>query len=110
MRELYTTLSRRRVGIKLVDRCAHDHPELAAVWYGGGREAALALLVDYLEARRRTGRLRTFPDRAVAARMMLETVVFWAVHRHWDPSPQAMDERVAEDTVVGFVLAAALKE
>jgi AcrR family transcriptional regulator len=31
VRELYATLRRRRVGIKLVDRCAHDHPELAAV-------------------------------------------------------------------------------
>lgn len=110
VRELYATLYRRRIGIKLVDRCAHDHPELAAAWYGGGREAALALLIEYLEARRRTGRLRTFPDTAVAARMMIETVVFWAVHRHWDPSPQAMDERVAEDTVVAFVLGAALKE
>jgi len=110
VRELYTTLSRRRVGIKLVDRCAHDHPELAAAWYTGGREAALALLIEYLEARRRTGRLRTFPDTAVAARIMLETVVFWAVHRHWDPAPQPMDERAAEDTVVAFVLGAALKE
>jgi AcrR family transcriptional regulator len=108
VRELYATLSRRRVGIKLVDRCAHDHPELAAVWYGGGREAALALLMQYVAARSRY--LRRFPDTAVAARIVLETVVFWAIHRHWDPSPQEMSEQAAEDTVVAFILAAVLKE
>jgi len=36
----------------------------------------------------------------VTARVIIETVVFWAVHRHWDPSPQAVDARAAEDTVV----------
>ena len=33
------------------------------------------------------------PDRAVAARLVLETLVFWAVHRHWDPGPSAGGRR-----------------
>jgi hypothetical protein len=110
LRELYGLLARNRVGIKLLDRCAHDQPELAAVWYRTGREGALELLTRYLEDRIRRRRLRSVGDVAVTARVVLETLVFWAVHRHWDPSPQRMDEKTAEDTVVRFLLAALIEE
>lgn len=110
VRELHALLYRHRVGIKLLDRCARDHPELAGVWYGTGREGALALLERYLADRIRRRRLLPVDDPAVTARIVLETVVFWAVHRHWDPSPQAIEERPAEDAVVQFVLRALCKE
>jgi AcrR family transcriptional regulator len=108
LRELYALLARHRRGIKLLDRCSQDHPELAAAWYGTGRRGALGLLERHLAARSRVGHLAPVADAAVTARIVLETLVFWAVHRHWDPSPQAVDERVAEDAVVHFVLRALL--
>ena len=95
-------------GIKLLDRCAHDHPELAAVWYGTGRERVQELLRRYLEDRIRRRRLAPVEDPAVTARIVLETAVFWAVHRHWDPSPQAVDDQTAERAVVDFVVRALL--
>jgi AcrR family transcriptional regulator len=110
VRELYALLARNRVGIKLLDRCAHDHPELAAVWYGSGREGTQELLRQYLEDRIRRGLLSPVEDSAVTARIVLETAVFWAVHRHWDPSPQTVNEQVAEDAVVHFVVRALLGE
>jgi AcrR family transcriptional regulator len=106
--ELYGLLARHRVGIKLLDRCAHDHPELAAVWYATGREGVRDLLRRYLEDRIRRRRLAAVEDPAVTARIVLETAVFWAVHRHWDPSPQAVDEWAAERAVVEFVVRALL--
>jgi len=109
VRELYGLLARHRVGIKLLDRCAHDHPELAEVWYGTGRETVQDLLRRYLEDRIRRRRLAPVEDPAVTARIVLETAVFWAVHRHWDPSPQSVDERVAEDAVVQFIRRALLE-
>jgi len=109
VRELYRLLARHRVGIKLLDRCAHDHPELAAVWHGAGREAVRDLLRRYLEDRVRRRRLAPVVDPAVTARIVLETAVFWAVHRHWDPSPQAVDDEVAERAVVEFVARALLE-
>lgn len=108
LRELYRVLLRYRRGLKLVDRCAHDHPELAALWFRGGRGALLDLLVAYLERRGRL--LRPLVDRPVAARIAIETLVFWAVHRHWDPAPQAVDDRTAEDAVVRFLIDALAKE
>ncbi len=79
LRELYMVLVRHRRRLKLVDRCAHDHPELAALWFKGGRELLLGLLAQYLELRGK--RLRALPDRAVAARIVIENLVLWAVHR-----------------------------
>ena len=108
VRELYQLLARHRVGIKLLDRCSHDHPELAAVWYGTGREGVQDLLRRYLEDRIRRRGLAPVEDPAVTARIVLETAVFWAVHRHWDPSPQALGEQLAEDSTVQFVLRALL--
>ena len=108
--ELYDTLARHRTAIKLLDRCASDYPELAKLWYGAGREGALLLLGRYLDDRARRGRLRRFEDGAIAARIVLETLVFWAVHHHWDPSPQAVDEGSARRTVLFFLIAALLKE
>jgi AcrR family transcriptional regulator len=108
LRELYGVLSHNRVGLKLIDRCAQDHPDLAALWFKGGREYLLNQLVSYLQMRQR--RLRKISDFPIAARIVLENLVLWAVHRHWDPSPQVMDEKVAEDTLIELLLDGLIKE
>jgi AcrR family transcriptional regulator len=108
--ELYDALARHRKAIKLLDRCARDYPELAKLWYRDGREAALSLLTRYVDTRMRRGRLRRFEDAAVAVRIVLETLVFWAVHRHWDASPQAVDEASAKRTVLAFLTRALVKD
>jgi AcrR family transcriptional regulator len=108
--ELYDTLARNRQGITLLDRSARDHPELAALWFKGARGGVMAMLTQYLENRMRRKLLRPAPDVAVAARWLLETLVFWAVHRHWDPHPQPVDEAVARDTVVQLMVNALVLE
>jgi AcrR family transcriptional regulator len=110
VRELYDQLARNRCGIKLVDRSARDYPELAALWFEGARAGILALLSSYLDARIRQGLLRSVPDVNAAARLILETTVFWAVHRHWDSRPEPLTDDVARDTVVHFVVSALRKE
>jgi hypothetical protein len=36
--------------------------------------------------------------------VIVEMITTWAVHRHWDPAPQPIDEQTAEDTVIQFVV------
>ncbi len=108
VRGLYALASARRTVIKLVDRCARDLPELAALFYAGGRFAQVDAVARYLEARR--FQLRPLPDVATAARFVVEAVATWAVHIHWDPAPQDIDPADAEDTVVQFVLGGLVKE
>ena len=102
--ELYDVLARHRCGIKLIDRSAVDHPELGALWFEGARGGMREALADYLEARIRRGLLRPVADVAITARMLLETVVFWAVHRHWDAHPQPVDEPLARASVIQFIV------
>ncbi len=108
--ELYEAMARNKTGIKLVDRCAVEYPALAQVWFRQGREALLVQLTQYLGRGVRAGRSRPLPNPIVAARLIIETLVFWAVHRHWDPSPQAFDPRVAQDTVVQMLVGALVHE
>jgi AcrR family transcriptional regulator len=110
VRELYETVASNRRGIKLLDRSARDYPELAALWFEGARGGLITLLSKYLEDRTRRKQLRPLPDPAVTARLLIETIVFWAVHRHWDAHPQAVEEAVAKDTVVRFIVSALGKE
>ncbi|MBI4514252.1 MAG: TetR family transcriptional regulator [Deltaproteobacteria bacterium] len=106
VRELYAVLARNRRSIKLLDTSARDLPELAALWFEAGRDGLMATLAQYLERRIRSGKLRAVPDVTAAARLIIETTVFWAVHRHWDPHPQKVDDKVALDTVVRFIVGA----
>jgi len=108
--ELYAAMARNRHGLKLLDRSAPDMPELAALWFEGARGGLIASLGQYLEERIRRGKLRPVPDIAVMARLIIETIVFWAVHRPWDPHPQAVEESVARRTVVQVICDALVKE
>ena len=104
--EVFDLLLRHRTVIKLIDRCALDRPQLADLWYRAGRVGAMSRIAEYLADRTRRGRVRRFPDDAIATRLVLETLVFWAVHRHWDPSPQPMRDEDARETVLAFLVAA----
>ena len=108
--DLYDVMHRFRIPLKVVDCCAHDHPQLAEIWFKGGREAALGLLSTYLERRMRSGHFRALAEAPVAARILIELVAFWAIHRHWDPSPQLVDPATARSAVLGFARAALCKE
>jgi hypothetical protein len=108
--ELYDTLARNRIAIKLIDRTAQDRPDLAEIWFGSGRQGLQALLSEYLGDRIRRGLLPPLPDLDVAARLFLETSVFWAVHRYWDPQPQPVDDETAKRTVVHLLVHALVED
>jgi len=108
LRELYELVARNRNGLKVLDSSARDMPEIAALWFEGQRGGLISALSAYLDKRRR--QLRSLPDTAVTARLVIETVVFWAAHRHWDPHPQKVEEAIARETVVQFLTHALVKD
>jgi AcrR family transcriptional regulator len=105
VRELFRLLAAHRVSIKLLDRCAADFPELAALWMEQGRGGVMRALERWLRARSASGQLAPLKDATLAARITLEVAAQWAVHRHWDPMPDRRfeDEARVEDGVVAFV-------
>jgi AcrR family transcriptional regulator len=110
VRDLFRCMTRNRRALKLVDRCAVDHPELAAVWFDEGRWGQVALIAAYLERRIAEGHLRDVPNVPIVARMMLETVALWSIHMPWDPSPRACGEEDVENAVVDMLVHAYTKE
>lgn len=103
VRELHGRTAALRLAADVVERSAPDLPELAALWYDEFRPAFLRRLAGYLERRIAQGALRAVPDPAMAARMIVESVTWFARHRHWDPGGE-VDAKLAEETVVHFVL------
>ena len=108
--ELYDAVERNRQGLKLLDRSAKDLPELAALWFEGVRGGVVAALGQYLEREIRKGTMKHVAEVSVAARLIVETVVFWAVHRHWDPHPQTFDDSGVRETVIGLLTDAFVQE
>ena len=106
--DLFRRIARHRRALKLVDRCAADLPELAALWFESGRFAQHGLLVELIRRRGRRGKLRRVEHPELLARTLLESVAFWAMHRHFDPSPQKVEDSDAERMLVDLAWSALL--
>jgi len=101
--ELYDGLARNGPALRLLEASARDRPDLADLYFRRGRAGLVERLRGYLERRIREGRLRPVPDVAIAARLVLEAVAWFAWHRFGDPAPQPMDDAVARETVIAVL-------
>ena len=102
--DLYERLSRNRVAIKLVDRCAPELPELGKVWSETGRGDQMAGMEAYLDSRQRAGLLTLPGPVGLVARTTVELCVLWGVHCRFDPAPLASP--TYDDATVATTLAA----
>jgi AcrR family transcriptional regulator len=106
--DLYHTLVRNRVSIKLIDRCAAELPDLAAIWFGTGRDAQVTALTEYLTRHTKTGALRLPGPASLVARTILETCVLWAVHLHWNHPDDHRDSEHPDTDTIASTLAGLL--
>ena len=106
VRELYALIAKMGPAITLLERSALDLPELAQLFFFDVRRGLLERIERYLRARARTGRLRAVPHPAPAARLLLEAIAWFAMHRHRDPAAATMGDETARETVVDFVVSA----
>lgn len=105
----YDGAERRRLGADLLERSALELPELAALWFGEIRRRHFDNLARYLQTRMDAGHFRSLPDAAIAARIVVEIVVFFSRHRHRDPY-EKLDDAAVRETVLRFVEAALVPE
>jgi AcrR family transcriptional regulator len=104
--EIYDWLARYWRGIRMVEKCALEWPELSTYFYRELRRGGLVLLEHYLDGRAREGRLRAMPDAAIAARIVLETVSFFAMHRHTAADSEGLEVPATRHTVLAVLLSA----
>ena len=106
--ELYTWLHRYRRAIKLAERCAGEWPDVAQLfqrrfWRGGIRRVA-----EYLARRMHEGVLPRRRDPVAAAYLLVESLAWMAVHRHWSTEGVDLGEEVGAETTHQMLLAALL--
>src|SRR5579871_2927417 len=100
IRELYAWINQRWQALQLLARSAEDWPELADVYYHQERRRLIQVLTDYLDRRIGPRRLRSMPDTVTAARLILETIAWFAYHRYTDRDASLISEKMARETVV----------
>jgi AcrR family transcriptional regulator len=118
--ELYDLTERYWPVFTIIERCAVEIPELETLWFGdtgGGGHVGLAKrggrhagLTKYVERRMATGRLRPMPNVAIATRVVVESVAWFAWHRHQSRDSALYDDQTARHTVVEFACAALIPE
>jgi AcrR family transcriptional regulator len=100
LRELFQLESRTREAADMLERSARELPEMADLLHAGIRGPVLAALTEYLTGRAEAGTLRRTPDAAATARLVLETLTWFARHRFSDPDGAAIPADLAADTAV----------
>jgi AcrR family transcriptional regulator len=104
MRELFSLEEQTSQAADMIERSARELPELADLLNSGLRRPVLEALTGYLESRAKSGGLRTTPDTAATARLVLETLTWFARHRHSDPYGAAIPAALAQETAVDALL------
>ena len=102
--ELYDRMAGARQGILLLERSALEWPELAQVFYADVRRGLLERLERYLASRMDAGLLQPAPSRAGAALFILETIAWFAMHRHRHPGGAGIDDVTARRTTVTLLV------
>jgi AcrR family transcriptional regulator len=100
LRELFELESRTREAADMLERSARELPEMADLLNAGIRGPLLAALTEYLSGRAQAGTLRRTPDTPVTARLVLETLTWFARHRFSDPAGAAIPAELAQDAAV----------
>lgn len=104
VRELYASSYRTGYVTTMLDRSALDLPELAELFYGRMRGGLVLRLARLIESRAEAGQFRRVPHPAVAARLILETITWFARNRRGDPNSQDIDDESAQETTIDFIV------
>jgi AcrR family transcriptional regulator len=97
--ECYGAIERHRRLLTLLERCAADIPELAELYFRTWRRDLVSDLAKYLSRRIGAGSLRPVPNVATAARFIVETMAWFAMHRKRDPDSFMISDDDARTTV-----------
>jgi AcrR family transcriptional regulator len=96
--------------IAVIERCAVEIPELEAAWFGLARAGSFEELGTYLDRRMANRLLRRMPNAEVAARVVTESLSWFAWHRHEGRDSALYEDNAVRRTVVEFICAALIPE
>jgi AcrR family transcriptional regulator len=104
--ELYERMAGSRVPATVVERSALELPALFEIFFLEARRGLFQRLARYVERRARAGHFRPVAEPGVAARWLVETVTWFARHRHGDPDPAGIpDDDAVREQVTALLVA-----
>jgi AcrR family transcriptional regulator len=107
-RELYERVERTRGPGAAIERSSIDQPELYEIYFREARRTLFAALERYVARRAKSGHFPGVGDPGVAARFLVESIVYFARHRFRDadpellPHPATVREEVLRRVVASF--------
>jgi AcrR family transcriptional regulator len=104
--ERYDMLARLWPMLAVIERCAAELPELETYYFKRARVGYFSQLTRYLEERAGAGYLRTMPDAAITARILTETLAWFAWKRHQGRDAHTYDDALVKRNVIEFLSAA----
>ncbi|MEY2569861.1 MAG: hypothetical protein QOE63_211 [Acidimicrobiaceae bacterium] len=105
--ELWDLLARTRRLADVLERSARDWPDLGVLFYTGLRQTLFGDLATYIERRAARGHLAPTEHPEITARFVIETLTWFARHRHHDPDAR-YDDDAARAEIVPLVVRALL--
>jgi AcrR family transcriptional regulator len=107
--ERYDMLEQLWPVLAVIEQCAVDLPDLEAFYYGRVRVGYHHRLARYLDARTRAGYLCAMPDVDAAARLISESIAWFAWHRREGRDAHDYDDATARETVLDFATSALVR-
>lgn len=107
--EIYDVLAKYRIGIKLIESSALDWPELAELWFKKRRQQMFTLLTSYIEKSIVQGHIPEVVNINASVRFVVNTITFFAIHRHFDIIPTDFDEATSRQMATYMITQAFCK-
>ena len=107
--ERYSMLERLWPVLSVIERCAAEMPDLEAYYFQRTRTAYFARLTEYLEKRAAGGYFRPLPEPAITARLITESVTWFAWKRREGRDSGTYDDDAVRETLFQFVCSALLE-
>lgn len=104
VRALYAMVLRSATATTMIERSALELPGLADLFYRRMRSSVVERLSRLIESRAEARQYRRVPHPAVAARLIIETITWFARNRLGDPASESITDKAAEETVVDFIV------
>jgi AcrR family transcriptional regulator len=98
--ELYDGTYASRHLQAIIERSAQEMPELFDAYYHRMRRPVIGGVAAYLQMRMDDGYIRPLIDVPTTARLVIETVAWFARHRRGDPDSADIDDSTARATVI----------
>ena len=108
--ELHDRLAELRWAADIIERSAHEVPELFELFFLDLRRSVIERLARYLEVRSDEGRLGKGVDAEVTAHVILQAIDHAARGRHRDPAPLPADSQEYRATVVDLLVNGLLED